>query len=293
MNIAEYIQTNTYPLSTQGLDFIQKQILEVQKVCSALGDGNWIIKGCEQKVVGDVVTITEGAVVIDGEIISVSQQKYESKCFIRETVNQSPRRIYRELVFSTSLTQQNYDWNTFRRVDISKLATKEEVNELRNLVMPTGAIIMWSGTMNESDPTFPNGFVPCDGRTVDGFGQVPDLRSRFVVGYDERTKNMNVDYSEIGYVGGEAKHTLTTDEIPSHTHSVNDYYQLENIASIRDKEFYGGTMDVGGRYVGVGDTDEDNTTMIYKTHNTASRGGDVAHENRPPYFVIAYLIKII
>ena len=66
-----------------------------------------------------------------------------------------------------------------------------------------------------SNVEFPTGFHLCNGDTVEGYGVVPDLRSRFIVGYDERTDNQTIDYSEIGTTGGEAKHVLTIEEMPS------------------------------------------------------------------------------
>jgi len=50
-----------------------------------------------------------------------------------------------------------------------------------------------------------------------GSFRLPDLRSRFVVGYNVS----DADYGSYGKVGGEKRHTLTVDEIPSHAHGQN------------------------------------------------------------------------
>lgn len=274
MNRANYTLTNKYPLSTEGLAFIQGQILTAQKMCASLGSGCWIIDGCEETTENGVATISAGAVVIDKEIVEVAAQSKQATCYIRETTNATPNRVVRELIFGTSVdSSQNKTWANFSRVDISDLAKKEEVEALRNLVLPKGAIIMWSGTVNESDEAFPSGFKLCDGRTVTGYGTIPDLRSRFIVGYDERTANQAIDYSEIGKIGGESKHSLSIDEMPAHTHT----YSRCNIASKGEAK-----SDSKYRVDGV-----------YVQGTTSSTGGGEAHENRPPYYVLAFLIKVV
>ncbi len=55
-----------------------------------------------------------------------------------------------------------------------------------NALVPKGAIIMWSGT------NVPSGWALCD-----GLSGMPDLRGRFVVGYDSR----DVDYNSTNKVG--------------------------------------------------------------------------------------------
>ena len=62
-----------------------------------------------------------------------------------------------------------------------------------------------------------NNAYDCNGRklsTTSGYFRLPDLRGRFVVGYNVS----DADYGSYGKVGGEKKHTLTVDEIPSHAH---------------------------------------------------------------------------
>jgi len=279
MDIADFLLQDKYPLSTQGLDFMQNQILTVQKLSGMLGTGKWIIDGCQEVTEGGVVMISEGAVVIDKEVVLVAKQTKNVSCYIREQQNQTPSRKTRRLKFGTSIETTNYTWADFNRVDISTLATKAEVEALRDLVMPKGSIIMWSGTTNMSNVEFPTGFHLCNGDTVEGYGLVPDLRSRFIVGYDERTDNQTIDYSEIGTTGGEAKHVLTIEEMPSHKHDFQDSYFSENVG-------------VNNGFIGSNDTDMDNQ-LIQRPSVTATKGGDEAHENRPPFYVLAFLIKVI
>ncbi|MCQ5065755.1 phage tail protein, partial [Alistipes putredinis] len=65
-----------------------------------------------------------------------------------------------------------------------------------------------------------NNAYDCNGRklsTTSGYFRLPDLRGRFVVGYNVS----DADYGSYGKGGGEKKHTLTVDEMPSHAHGEN------------------------------------------------------------------------
>lgn len=85
---------------------------------------------------------------------------------------------------------------------------------------------------------------------------VPDLRDRVVIGVSETRS--------IGATGGEEEHTLTTDEIPSHTHS----YSVPDIPTL---VFEPGEVPVP-------------TADLFPS-STGSTGGDEAHNNMQPYLV--------
>ena len=70
----------------------------------------------------------------------------------------------------------------------------------------TGMIILWNGAAN----AIPSGFVLCDGNN-----STPDLRNRFIVGAGS-------SYNP-GNTGGAANVTLSTAQIPSHSHSTNNH----------------------------------------------------------------------
>jgi len=119
--------------------------------------------------------------------------------------------------------------------------------------VPQGAIVMWSGAI----ANIPDGWALCDGTNG-----TPDLRDRFVVG-----AGTTYDPDD---TGGEATHTLTIAEIPSHTHTTNN-----------------ANSDAGaGRPASGSDAPEGSG---YHTSN--STGGGQPHENRPPYYALAYIMK--
>lgn len=79
-----------------------------------------------------------------------------------------------------------------------------------------GMIIIWSGSISN----IPTGWALCDGSVQNG-QQTPDLRDRFVVGASIGTGNVGETYS-VDDTGGNDLITLTTNQMPSHAHGLND-----------------------------------------------------------------------
>ena len=81
--------------------------------------------------------------------------------------------------------------------------------------IPIGGIIMWSGPLSD----LPDNWKLCDG-TLYGTVQTPDLKGRFIAGYSG-----SGEYSSFGAAPGGGDHiTLTTDNLPTHTH---DAYPIQ------------------------------------------------------------------
>lgn len=141
--------------------------------------------------------------------------------------------------------------------------------------------------------------------TQSGYFRVPDLQGRFIVGYN----SSDSEYSQSGLSGGEKTHLLTPDETAlvghghgaeaaqggGHTHGYSDAYFSET----------GGNNEFGNSLHGSGDSDDDNSIWqvsrttgsagahTHKISITDCAGSDAqsAHENRPPYYVLAYIMK--
>jgi microcystin-dependent protein len=153
-----------------------------------------------------------------------------------------------------------------------------------NGTIPLGGIIMWSGT------TAPAGWALCNGGTVNGY-TTPDLSGRFIVGHNGSgytSGNHSTKGTTNGSTGGEATHALTTSEMPSHNHNA----------------LYGRGVrhgDEGTSYTPISGFGKGNVLQLStasksqvdgdggETNNT---GGDQAHENRPPYYALAYIMRV-
>jgi len=131
--------------------------------------------------------------------------------------------------------------------------------------VPTGLISMWSGSV----AAIPGGWQLCDGTNG-----TPDLRDRFIVGAGS-------SYAP-GNTGGQNAVTLGIGEMPNHTHGMN--YQQKNVE------------DTGGAPVSDmrfgGDPDGGFTNYFDQFGNITFTGGNGAHENRPPYYALAYIMCI-
>ena len=127
-------------------------------------------------------------------------------------------------------------------------------------VVPTGIITMWYGSIG----AIPSGWTLCDGT-----GSTPDLRDRFIVG-----AGTGGSYA-VDATGGSTTsgaHTLTTAEIPSHTHSYLQRGFTKANPGSGSQDF----SDEGG------------------SQNTGSTGGGGAHSHAatlPPYYALCYIMK--
>lgn len=165
----------------------------------------------------------------------------------------------------------------FPNFDI-KAYIDEKLGSMEGSSIPRGLIAMWNGTQ------VPNGWALCNGQIVDDL-QTPDLSGKFVVGW----QSGNEDYNLIGNTGGQEKVTLATQEIPSHVHNFADAYFIE---SHPDLVGANGTQWIGNNLSGSNKTDRDNSYACLWDHDTRATGGGQPHENRPPYYVLAYIIKL-
>ncbi len=143
-----------------------------------------------------------------------------------------------------------------------------------NGTIPLGGIIMWSGSI----ASIPAGWALCNGGTVAG-RTTPDLRDRFVVG-------AGFSYGP-GSTGGANFVSLSVDQLPPHTHGHKDGFYVEAYGANNYPEDY-----IGPNAQGSGDTDGDNNWIWYRNLTTSSTGSGNAHENRPPYYALAFIMRV-
>jgi microcystin-dependent protein len=117
-------------------------------------------------------------------------------------------------------------------------------------------ILAWSGSLSD----IPTGWALCNGSNG-----TPNLSGRFILGISGA--------HPIGQIGGEESHRLTIAEMPSHNHNVNMGLYPEQVPNdIYDWNFM---------------------PSPYISTSTNFVGGDQPHNIMPPYYVLAYIMRII
>jgi len=181
------------------------------------------------------------------------------------------------------------DLNTPRPVSAGGTGASSAAGALANLglsvtsaqinagLIPTGAVIMWSGAIAA---------IPAGWRICDGTNGTPDLRDRFVVGAGST-------YA-VGATGGANTVTLTEAQMPSHNHGgASGAGGAHSHTLIDDAVIGDGNFAPGGLApYPSGTTVKTTSTAPTHTHTISSAGGGQSHENRPPYYALAYIMKV-
>ena len=167
---------------------------------------------------------------------------------------------------------------------------KGEVGAAGSTGIPSGLIAIWKGASNligsNASGGTGSGWVLCDGSNG-----TPDLRDRFVVGAGS-------GYS-VGSTGGATSVTLSTANLPSHTHGAGSY-------SAASAGGHTHTFDAHFSSTSL-DNDEGNATIYPNlsqrstdsagshTHSVSGTSGATgsgnSFDNRPPYYALCYIMK--
>jgi hypothetical protein len=155
------------------------------------------------------------------------------------------------------------------------------VNGVTNAHVPTGVIVMWSGSI----ATIPTGWFLCNGAN-----STPDLRDRFIIGArqdDAGVAKTNVTGS-LTQTGG-SKDAI----VVAHTHSgtvdtAGDHNHLYETPSTSGNRLLaaGSTFNVSGASANTSTAGAHNHT--FTTNSTGSSG---TNANLPPYYALAYIMK--
>lgn len=129
-----------------------------------------------------------------------------------------------------------------------RLMIVQGTNDLFDKIYPIGSIYM---SINNTNPSVLFG------------GSWQQIKDTFLLSAG--------DNYTAGDIGGEANHTLTVDEIPSHSHRTGIYTDYSTLPPARESTV------TGYRTVAYG---------TESTVRTGSTGGGQAHNNMPPYLTV-------
>ena len=156
-----------------------------------------------------------------------------------------------------------------------------------NGTIPIGGIIMWSGT----DAAVPANWVLCDNSLAAQSAGAPNLVDRFIVG---RGSAYAADAT-----GGQADSTLV-----SHSHTTNSTSKTLTGAIVKISEGFNVQGTATGVFTKTNDgnnsvTGSSSTSPVSgvtmdatHTHGTDTQGSAATNANLPPYYAIAYIMRV-
>lgn len=313
-----------FPLSTETLAFMQEQIKLAYGLTDLAGQ-NIIVKQSS--------ATETGLVIYDGELLPLTgtPSRFITIAQSTEQVNVEGRftgtvRTTRTAVYASVLRVIRAGSGTGSKAASSFTILKSistlmsELDEAKQHVMPKGSVIAWSGTCDCDH--VPYGFVPCGAfftgsasqfapgaagtverdkwtnkytnieATLPAVGTkvgiritqcngvtIPDLTDRFIV-------QAGGNYAE-GDTGGANSVTLNMEQIPAHKHIVP--WGEESTVYQPDWGFADGYSNKKGAH----NNDSNNNWPYTSPAGGKSDGTTATHENRPPFYALCYLIKVI
>lgn len=297
-------ENRDFPVDCETFDYLQANIAMTAILGNIAGD-KAILQGCQlslnntRREAGYVFLKTND--FPDGEILYWEGGSISSGMYLKQEVlsvtdkgTEYPQAyVVRSLAPGIGL--ENYSWAGFRSIRTTRQLEDYDAEQDKVIQQlappPLGIVQLWAGK------TAPDGYELCEGQqlrittypdlyavigttfnraydyngnqlqTSIGYFRLPDLRGRFVVGYNPS----DTDYEKYGNVGGKKKHALTVSEMPVHTHDYN--------APLSSSDHPAGSS--GYR-----------RPNSVEAGTTAAAGGSQAHENRPPYYTLAYIMRV-
>ncbi|WP_438710874.1 hypothetical protein ACSTS3_19745 [Aquimarina muelleri] len=293
-----------FPVTTTTFEFLQDAYGKALNALTALGGDTFILEGVNKTG----ANITNGAIVYNGEYLPFTGGVFGNTVSIYEDVEEVPynqdtdndgnldlKRAYVKRYAKCGTDGlESFNFNLLKRF-----------TPLTGLSMPIGSIIMWSGSI-------PNGWVLCNGANG-----TPDLRGRFPVGAGgeysvgsrgglgqvKLTENQMPAHNHNGNTnnGGNHRHTGSTYSGGSHRHRTSVRLYNENGHPLATSSGDIGSGNKNGYeassswYSDYGGSHSHTLNMNYAgNHNhsftTNVKGSNDAHENRPPYYALAFIM---
>lgn len=303
-----------FPADCEMLDYMQTNLAVVSILGNIVGDKT-ILQGCELEQNG--TRRKPGYVFLkttdypDGEVIYWEGGAISGGMYLKQDIisvdaqgNNYPQ-AYVSRSLAPGIGLENYKWPDFKvaktPAELEAYDKKQDEDILKLAPQPLGIVQLWAGE------SVPANYALCEGQqlriteypdlyaaigtvynsgydyngksysTVSGYFRLPDLRSRFIVGYSPNDS----DYNAVAKVGGRKTVALTTDQLPAHGHA-----------------FFGNVWRRGTPlpYTQIGSNDYnvsgDSNVSQATDFVSAQTGGGAAHENRPPYYTLAYIMRL-
>lgn len=261
------------PFYDDDLETIQNEArASVLAVLAGLGH-DCIVSGCTVAATGATYTVAPGVVYMGGQLLRFLGASGVSlpAALVTGSISIVDERTYQTGDTKTCIQEQFAEVLPNAGTGLQLYAAggftmahalRSQVNELSDVKW--GALVTANydpaGLGLPGTPAW--GWGLCNGQ-----GGRYDLRGAFVAGYDpDRT-----DYAAVGKTGGAETVTLSVDQIPNHAHVSNNRITTENKG---DAGSFTAALTASPNAAG-------------KAMSSQTAGGGQAHENRPPFYVLA------
>jgi len=275
LKTTDITESVSMPLKSGTLDFIQEAYQEtnVALMTQLLGytpdvTKGYIISGVKVTIAGSLYTITDGYIFFNNEIFKVNGGTINLAAGqqVWATIINVPYTNADPVTFSDNI-QRNVHLN--RQMQFTSAVTGDLL--LSNIIKSG---VWLTGDLKEIDCT--NAYMTANFDST-GLG-INERIGWAICNGNNGTKNRNgrvsvaygTSYTALGTIAGEASHTLTINEIPSHTHDV--------IAS--------------NQKVGTGNPNGFGNSGVGATLTTESTGGGMPHNNMQPYIITLIIQKL-
>jgi microcystin-dependent protein len=156
--------------------------------------------------------------------------------------------------------------------------------------IPIGVIVMWSGTI----ANIPTGWALCNGSNG-----TPNLTNKFIVGAHNGVgigtsatagpgfsadNGILTDNYTPGNFGGETSHQLSIPELASHTHTLVPNLEVPQSSA-------SGMIFQNNILQGDGGNKRTHTIIQDPSPIVTTVGGSKYHENRSPYYALAFIMR--
>lgn len=294
------VSATGFPGTNKTLRFIQDAFREPLGALAQLAGDKTIITG----VINTAGVVSDGFIVYQNEIIPFKGGVFANTVTIFESFENVD---YNTDINNDAVLDNLPAYRTIYAkcgtggIDIFNFSELYRLRTLKDL-QPIGSIQMWSGAILN---------IPLGWKLCDGNNGTPNLINRFVVGAGG---NYNV-----GDVGGLDSVVLTEVQMASHSHngttqSSGSHNHTISINQSGSHTHSGHVAEASGDWRGSGINSAPNSTSnpgnvstsglhthtaniaVAGNHNhsftTDAVGNNEAHENRPPYFALCYIMYV-
>jgi hypothetical protein len=248
MKYLDTMEPGGYPFDDVSINFLQQMHNDRDSFLNAVFGNLKIVKG--------IVFNSSTNRYSDG-LITVNDKLYHFVGGAPQTVitkkTVETKRAYEDGLQKKAFINEFYEFGTSGS-DVVDFSTLKRWYQYQPIIKE----IKYVGS-NVTNATLPEGWFIADGQNG-----TDNLKSKFIVGLDPN----DVDYNAVGKTGGEKRHALTENEMPSHKHGLEDT---------------GAYNDTGGGFIVAGNG---GANQGLDGAFTDSKGGGQSHENRPPYYVM-------